>query len=80
MKSKKIYKVMDKVLPLVTYEGIHIQDIIKESCEDCSIVADALVMLELQGTISQIPGKRYELNRVPKKNYLLDNSGKEVVK
>ena len=48
-----------EILPYVTYDPIHIDEIIRNSGLNISTVSSALAMMELKGVIKQVGGMNY---------------------
>ncbi len=48
-----------KVLPYVTYDPIHIDEIIRNAGMDISLVSSALALMELKGLVSQVGAMNY---------------------
>jgi DNA processing protein len=48
-----------KILSLVTYDPIHIDEIIRTSGEGISTVSSTLAMMELKGLVRQVGGMNY---------------------
>jgi DNA processing protein len=47
------------VLRLVTYDPVHIDDIVRESEMNVASVSSALAMMELRGLVKQVGGMNY---------------------
>jgi DNA processing protein len=60
------------LLPLMSHEPIHIDDLIRQARLPSALVASTLTLMELKGMVHQVGGMKYVIGREPDPTYSLD--------